>query len=73
MANMENNSWDSWGRHVLKELESNETDHRNIMDELAKIRTEIATLKVKSGMWGAIAGAVPVLITLLILLIKGHL
>ena len=68
----EMNGWSTWGKHVLKELESNETDHKAIMDELNKIRVEIATLKVKSGVWGAVAGLIPAALFLLFLLLRGH-
>ena len=35
-------------------------------EKIAKVRTEIATLKVKSGVWGAIGAAVPITIAIAI-------
>ena len=61
------NGWNEYSKMVLKELENNEKDHKIIMDKLNKIQVEIAMLKVKSGVWGAIAGLIPVIIALIFL------
>jgi len=61
-----NNSWTQWSKYVLKELERNNSDHESISDKLDKIAVEIATLKVKSGLWGTIGGLVSVAVFLLI-------
>jgi len=68
------NGWGEYAKYVLKELErlnkSLDDLEQRLIDiqtkDLAKIRTEIAMLKVKSGLWGAVAGMVPVIIVLLI-------
>lgn len=40
--------------------------------EVVKVQIDIATLKVKAGIWGLIGGAIPVVITIAIyLLVKG--
>lgn len=50
--------WD-W---LLREL-----DRINVkLDDIPKLREEIATLKVKSGMWGAIGASIPIVIMLVI-------
>ena len=41
-----------------------------IVKELAKIKAEIAALQVKAGIWGAAAGAIPVIIMLIINAVK---
>ena len=71
MASPENgDGWGEWRIYVIRSLESNDKDHKEIMDCLSDIKKEVAALKVKAGMWGAVAGvlagAVPILITLLI-------
>lgn len=60
---MASNNWNEWQNHVLAELkrlnrnvehfkEKNEEEH-------VELFTSIATLKVKAGVWGAIAGLIP--------------
>lgn len=50
---------DEWS-WLLREL-----DRINVkLDDIPKLREEIATLKVKSGMWGAIGASIPVIIML---------
>jgi hypothetical protein len=62
----ENNGWTTYGKLVLSELErlQNEQDKTNIRvaltreKDLPELRTEIATLKTKAAIYGAIAGAI---------------
>jgi hypothetical protein len=63
-------SWDQWGVYVLKKLERLDEHYEALREEVGKIHTEIATLKVKAGAWGAIGAAIPVLALLLIQLIR---
>ena len=44
--------------------------HAELVKELAKIKAEIAALQVKAGIWGAAAGAIPVIIMLIINAVK---
>ena len=37
-----------------------------IMTDLAQLRTDIQSLKIKAGIWGAIAGMIPVVSVLLL-------
>jgi len=67
---LEENNWTQWSQYVLKELERNNLDHDTISKKLDKIFVEIATLKVKSGIWGTIGGLVSAAIFLLINYIK---
>lgn len=54
--------WDVWSKHVLKELERLNECYEGIAGEITQVRVEIATLKVKSGIWGLVGGAIPVAI-----------
>ena len=63
------NDWVKWSKHVLLELERLSSAYEATQREIQSIRVDIATLKVKAGVWGLIAGAVPVLIVLLFKLI----
>jgi hypothetical protein len=59
-------SWENWSRHVLKELERLAESQKDHVDGLVGIREEIATLKAKASIWGAIAGLIPSIILFLI-------
>jgi hypothetical protein len=74
------NGWDELGRHVVAELErlnktlvtmdeKNDDDHKEIRNDIAgyreKTSSEIAALKVKSGVWGFVAGLFPALAALM--------
>jgi hypothetical protein len=60
------NDWNEWRKLVLHELETHSSDLKEIRENVSKVKTEIAMLKVKSGLWGAVAGMIPVIILLLI-------
>ena len=69
----EPNGWTEYRKLVLKELEDLCNDIKDIRTDMATIakdqvtiKEEISALKVKSGIWGAISGAVVVLITITI-------
>ena len=66
---MEDNNWGKWQNHVLAELRrlntnmesfesKNNEDHKDIF-------TTLATLKVKAGIWGALAGLIPGMLILI--------
>ena len=44
----------------------------SLADEVTKLREEVAGLKVKSGVWGGVAGIVPAAIAIVWSLLKGH-
>jgi len=60
------NGWNEWSRHVLAELRRLNDWCERLTETQQKILTEIATLKVKAGVWGAIAGLIPVVITIVV-------
>lgn len=68
---MVDNGWEQWGKHVLTELKRNNTDHTDIKKQLSCIEKNIAELKVKAGLWGAFGGAIPAIIGLGFVLLKG--
>ena len=66
---MTDNNWSKWQNHVLAELKrlntnmesfeaKNSEDHKDIF-------TTLATLKVKAGIWGALAGLIPGMLILI--------
>ena len=60
------NGWDQWAKFVLKELERLNVSYEALRKETSKIHAEVATLKVKAGLWGAAGAAIPVLLALAI-------
>ena len=56
------NSWHEWSNHVLIELKRLDSSLQDVHSELHEISVEIAMLKVKAGLWGALAGLIPALI-----------
>jgi hypothetical protein len=73
--------WNEWGKHVLTELqrlntniEGMETRHsvhrEDVAKELGGLKSEIAVLQVKAGLWGVFGGALPVVVLLLLETLK---
>lgn len=67
--------WQEWSKFVLKELkrlgDAYEKLNDNMGKDISKIKAEIAILKVKSGVYGLVGGAILVGIFLLSRLIGG--
>jgi len=55
------NGWPEHAKYVLAKLDENTDDHRAIQRDIKKIEIAIATLKVKSGVWGLMGAAIPVM------------
>ena len=58
--NGDNKEWRDWANHVLTELKRFDSDMQGLNRGINKIRIEIATLKVKSGIWGMIGAMIPI-------------
>lgn len=78
------NGWNEYREFVLQELkrlheegqkqrEENEQHTRRVEQRLGEVCEAIAVLRTKAGVWGALAGAVPVLIALAVWLLTGRL
>jgi hypothetical protein len=63
--NGDRNGWVEYKKMVLAQLDTLTTGIHDINEELKSIRVELAMLKVKSGVWGAMAGLIPAGITFL--------
>lgn len=59
---MKRNSWNYYQKLVTEKLEEHSEKLDKVQDNLVAIQIEIATLKVKSGVWGAIGSAVVILL-----------
>ena len=54
--------WESYSRLVLAELTRLNECLNNTKKELVEVRIELAALKIRAGVWGMAAGAIPVLL-----------
>lgn len=59
---MPKGNWEEWKNHVLEELVDLKGQHGKIQDSLTALHIDMATLKVKAGIWGLVGGAIPVLV-----------
>lgn len=60
------NGWSSYEKLVMDKLETLEEEILALEEQVTLIRIDLAQLKVKAGMWGAVAGVIPALVTALI-------
>lgn len=72
-----NNGWNEYEKLVLAELKrlgGNQNRMNCKLDGfMSQVQTELAVLKLKAGVWGAAAGAIPLLIGLFIAILSGWL
>lgn len=64
------NGWDEYQKLVLTELKRHNELLHDLDQKLNDINVELATLKVKSGIWGVIGGLIPVLTAIAIYLFR---
>ena len=68
---MEDDGWKEYQVYILEELKRLSECYNKLDARLIKVGNAIAGLKVKAGVWGLIAGAIPVLIGIILFLLKG--
>jgi len=64
------NGFDSWKHHILKELERLSSSQEKVAKQMETLIVELAMLRVKSGVWGLIGGAIPVMVAIAMYLIE---
>lgn len=62
---VEKDDWGVWSKHVLHELERLNKSYEHLRKEMSGIREELAVLKFKSGLWGAVGASIPVIMMIL--------
>ena len=60
------NGWNQYQKLVMDKLDEHDEKFTNIESKLTQIQVDIATLKVKAGVWGGVAGMVPVVLGLVL-------
>jgi hypothetical protein len=58
------NGWSQYQKLVVDKLGEHDEKFTSIEDKLMKIQVDIATLKVKAGVWGGLAGLIPVVVAI---------
>ncbi len=58
------NGWSQYQKLVVDKLGDHDEKFTSIEDKLMKIQVDIATLKVKAGVWGGLAGLIPVVVAI---------
>ena len=60
----ENYGWSQYEKMVIDKLDDHDDKFNGIEDKLTQIQVDIATLKVKAGVWGGIGGLIPAVIAI---------
>lgn len=62
--------WSAYEKLVLDKLDSLDSRMTALENQQVLTRIDVAMLKVKSGMWGALAGAVPAIAAVMFVLLN---
>jgi len=62
----DNDGWSKYEKMVIDKLDDHGNKFSEIESKLTQIQVDIATLKIKAGIWGGIAGLVPVVLGLVL-------
>lgn len=72
MKDLTGGGWEAWQRHVLSELKRLSQSSEDMAKTQTDIRLEIERLKLKARFWGALAGAIPSAVLLLLQYLQEH-
>ena len=67
----ERNGWSGYERFVVKKLEEHDANFKRIDEQIVGLRVDVAGLKVRAGVWGATAGAIPACLTAILVFVGG--
>jgi len=71
-TNVPNQSeWSAYEKLVMSKLDALDRGLLDMQEQLVLVRVDVATLKVKSGVWGAAAGLIPAAITVAFVILSG--
>jgi hypothetical protein len=65
--------WQKYQQLVLWRLDQSQASLDELRIEMERMRTNLATLHVRSGVWGLLAGTIPVTIALAYIVMSGLL
>jgi len=61
-----NDGWSKYEKMVIEKLDDHDAKFSHIEDKLTQIQVDIATLKVKAGVWGGVGGMIPAIIAIVL-------
>lgn len=64
--------WSAYEKMVLNKLENLEQGLEDVRGEVVAVRIDVATLKVKAGLWGGAFGMIPAFVTALVAFVAGQ-
>jgi len=62
-------NWDEYRKFVVEKLDAHSDHFAEVFERLGRIDVELAQLKIKAGVWGLLAGAIPITITIIVWLV----
>ena len=62
---------ESYDRLVLFRLDALGTDLQRVEDKVEALLIDVAMLKVKAGVWGAVAGLIPASVAVVLMAVTG--
>lgn len=63
-------NWDHYRIYVIETLTLLNTEVKAIRTDINDLKSQVQVLNWKSGLWGAVAGAIPVLVVLIVWIIQ---
>lgn len=72
MTTADQNGWSAYEKLVLSKLEALEQGLAETQEAVVLVRVDVATLKVKAGIWGAVAGVIPAAIGMALVVMGSH-
>lgn len=63
--------WSNYEKLVMSKLQSLEAGQIDMQEQIVLVRLDVATLKVKAGVWGGLAGLVPAAVGMALVILSG--
>lgn len=64
--------WEGYERLVMSKLEDLGADIHRVEDKVEALLIDVAMLKVKAGVWGAVAGLIPASVAVIFMVLGGQ-
>ncbi len=61
--------WEGYERLVMSKLEDLGADIHRVEDKVEALLIDVAMLKVKAGVWGAVAGLIPASVAVVLMVV----
>lgn len=59
MSDVHTDDWMAYRQYIVTKLNEQSAEIRQLNEQVTLMRIDLAMLKVRAGMWGALAGLVP--------------